>query len=140
MTVMAQPKQQTHFNEILTRVSFYIIRLAVISVLALLFWSVGAALAFAYTFHSAWIIGAFFVVAILGILSAQYGFIAHEASHRQIFHNNKANDSMGLILANLFAGLSYGFWLRKHNKHHQRPLAQQSTGLPLSILVAVYRI
>jgi len=21
----------------------------------------------------------------------------------------------------LFAGLSYGFWLRKHNKHHQRP-------------------
>lgn len=28
---------------------------------------------------------------------------------------------MGLILANLFAGLSYGFWLRKHNKHHQRP-------------------
>jgi fatty acid desaturase len=28
---------------------------------------------------------------------------------------------MGLLLANLFAGLSYGFWLRKHNKHHQRP-------------------
>jgi fatty acid desaturase len=26
-----------------------------------------------------------------------------------------------LVLANLFAGLSYGFWLRKHNKHHQRP-------------------
>ena len=131
MTVMAQPKQQTHFNEILTRVrsagllekkpSFYIIRLAVISALALLFWGVSVALSFAYTFHPAWIIAAFFVVAILGILSAQYGFIAHEAAHRQIFHNNKANDAMGLVLANLFAGLSYGFWLRKHNKHHQRP-------------------
>ena len=24
-------------------------------------------------------------------------------------------------MANLFAGLSYGFWLRKHNKHHQKP-------------------
>lgn len=24
-------------------------------------------------------------------------------------------------MANLFAGLSNGFWLRKHNKHHQRP-------------------
>jgi fatty acid desaturase len=131
MTVMAQPKQQTHFNEILTRVkahgllekkpSFYIIRLAVISALALLFWGIGAALSFAYTFNPAWIIAAFLVVAILGILSAQYGFIAHEAAHRQIFHNNKANDAVGLILANLFAGLSYGFWLRKHNKHHQRP-------------------
>jgi fatty acid desaturase len=131
MTVMAQPKQQTHFNEILTRVkahgllekkpSFYIIRLAVISALALLFWAIGAGLSFAYTFNPAWIIAAFFVVAILGILSAQYGFIAHEAAHRQIFHNNKANDAVGLILANLFAGLSYGFWLRKHNKHHQRP-------------------
>jgi fatty acid desaturase len=54
-------------------------------------------------------------------MSAQYGFIAHEAAHRQIFRNNKLNDWTGLILANLFAGLSYGFWLKKHNKHHQRP-------------------
>jgi fatty acid desaturase len=54
-------------------------------------------------------------------MSAQYGFIAHEAAHRQIFRNNKLNDWTGLILANLFAGLSYGFWLKKHNMHHQRP-------------------
>lgn len=66
-------------------------------------------------------IAAFAVVALLGIVSAQYGFIAHEAAHRQVFRNNKANDLVGLLLANLFAGLSYGFWLRKHNKHHQRP-------------------
>jgi fatty acid desaturase len=58
---------------------------------------------------------------LLGIVSAQFGFIAHEAAHRQVFTSNKANDWMGLVLANLFAGLSYGFWLRKHNKHHQRP-------------------
>jgi fatty acid desaturase len=68
-----------------------------------------------------WLIAAFVLVAGLGVLSAQYGFIAHEASHRQVFRNNKANDWTGLLLANLFAGLSYGFWLRKHNKHHQRP-------------------
>jgi fatty acid desaturase len=64
---------------------------------------------------------AFALVALLGVMSAQYGFIAHEAAHRQIFRNNKLNDWTGLILANLFAGLSYGFWLKKHNKHHQRP-------------------
>lgn len=131
MSSITANRPKTHFNEILHRVkdagllekkpSFYIIRLAVITVLALAFWSLGGLLAFAYSFHAAWIIGAFVVVAILGILSAQYGFIAHEAAHRQIFHNNKANDTVGLVLANLFAGLSYGFWLRKHNKHHQRP-------------------
>jgi fatty acid desaturase len=54
-------------------------------------------------------------------MSAQSGFIAPEAAHRQIFRNNKLHDWTGLILANLFAGLSYGFWLKKHNKHHQRP-------------------
>jgi fatty acid desaturase len=71
--------------------------------------------------HWAWIFAGFVFAGLLGVLAAQYGFIAHEAAHRQIFRNNKANDWTGLFLANLFAGLSYGFWLRKHNKHHQKP-------------------
>lgn len=121
----------TSFNEVLGRVkaagllqkkpSFYVIRLAVISVLAAGLWTLGGFIAFLTSQHGAWIVAAFGVAGLLGILSAQYGFIAHEASHRQIFRNNKANDWLGLVLANLFAGLSYGFWLRKHNKHHQRP-------------------
>jgi fatty acid desaturase len=64
---------------------------------------------------------AFLIAGLLGVLGAQYGFIAHEAAHRQIFRNNKWNDWAGLLLSNLFAGLSYGFWMRKHNKHHQKP-------------------
>lgn len=56
-----------------------------------------------------------------GILAAQFGFIGHEAAHRQVFHSNKLNDYAGIVVANLFAGLSYGFWLRKHNKHHAKP-------------------
>lgn len=131
MTAVLPTKATTHFHEILQRVksegllnkqpSFYVIRLAAISVLAVAFWALGGFISFLATLHLAWIIAAFVVVAILGILSAQYGFIAHEASHRQVFRNNKLNDALGLVLANLFAGLSYGFWLRKHNKHHQRP-------------------
>jgi len=124
-------KATTHFHEILQQVrdhgllqkrpSFYIIRLVVISALAIGFWVLAGYLAALTEIHGAWIVAAFASVAILGILSAQYGFIAHEASHRQVFANNKANDSLGLVLANLFAGLSYGFWLSKHNKHHQKP-------------------
>jgi fatty acid desaturase len=85
------------------------------------FWTLSGYLAALTEQNKLWLIAAFVLVAGLGVLSAQYGFIAHEASHRQVFRNNKANDWMGLLLANLFAGLSYGFWLRKHNKHHQRP-------------------
>jgi fatty acid desaturase len=101
--------------------SFYIIRLVVISVIASALWTGAGFLAWAATLNGWWMVMAFAIVALLGVMSAQYGFIAHEAAHRQIFRNNKLNDWTGLILANLFAGLSYGFWLKKHNKHHQRP-------------------
>ena len=121
----------TRFSEVLSLVkaqgllrkkpSFYIIRLAAISAISMAGW-VAAYFAGKLLEQSQWwVLLGFAIAGLLGILSAQYGFIAHEAAHRQIFHNNKANDALGLVLANLFAGLSYGFWLRKHNKHHQKP-------------------
>jgi fatty acid desaturase len=124
-------KSSTHFNQVLAQVrdagllskrpSFYVVRLIVLTIAAAGFWTLSGYLAALTEQNKLWLIAAFVLVAGLGVLSAQYGFIAHEASHRQVFRNNKANDWMGLLLANLFAGLSYGFWLRKHNKHHQRP-------------------
>ncbi len=122
---------QTHFSQVLNLVreagylqkkpSFYIIRLIAITIIASALWTGAGFLAWAAEQNSWWLVAAFALVALLGVMSAQYGFIAHEASHRQVFRNNKLNDWTGLVLANLFAGLSYGFWLRKHNKHHQRP-------------------
>lgn len=124
-------RSTTHFNQILARVrdagllskapSFYVIRLVVLTIAAAGFWALSGYLASLSQENKLWLIAAFALVAGLGVLSAQYGFIAHEASHRQVFRSNKLNDWTGLLLANLFAGLSYGFWLRKHNKHHQRP-------------------
>jgi fatty acid desaturase len=124
-------RSTTHFKQILAQVrdagllsktpSFYIIRLIVLTIAAAGFWALSGFLASLSQENKLWLIAAFVLVAGLGVLSAQYGFIAHEASHRQVFRNNKLNDWTGLLLANLFAGLSYGFWLRKHNKHHQRP-------------------
>jgi fatty acid desaturase len=121
----------TLFSEILERVkaagllhkrpSFYIIRLAVIGALASGLWVASGFVGFLTAQEGTWILLGFAIAGLLGILSAQFGFIAHEAAHRQIFRSNKANDWAGLVLANLFAGLSYGFWQRKHNKHHQKP-------------------
>jgi fatty acid desaturase len=131
MSTLTPARPLTNFNLILTQVrdaglmkkrpSFYIIRLAVISVIAIGLWVAAGFIASAVNNSQWWIIAGFALAGLLGVMSAQYGFIAHEASHRQVFSNNKANDWLGLILANLFAGLSYGFWLKKHNKHHQRP-------------------
>jgi fatty acid desaturase len=121
----------SNYTELLARVkaagllkknpSFYVIRLAVISALAVSLWVAGGLLAASGAHDGLVITVAFVIAGLLGVLGAQYGFIAHEAAHRQIFSNNKWNDWTGLFLANLFAGLSYGFWMRKHNKHHQKP-------------------
>jgi fatty acid desaturase len=131
VTLLASRQAATLFSEILERAksagllkkkpSFYVIRLIVIGLIASAIWVAAGFVGFLTTQHGAWILLGFALAGLLGILSAQFGFIAHEAAHRQIFQSNKANDWFGLVLANLFAGLSYGFWQRKHNKHHQKP-------------------
>ena len=121
----------SNYTELLARVkdagllnkkpSFYVIRLVILSVIALGLWTAGGFIGASGAQDSLVIPAAFAIAGLLGIVSAQFGFIAHEASHRQVFRNNKWNDWTGLFLSNLFAGLSYGFWMRKHNKHHQKP-------------------
>lgn len=80
-----------------------------------------AALAGITQLPDAWTWLAIPTVMLLGIMAAQYGFIAHEAAHRQVFQSHQANEHAGRVIANLFAGLSYGFWMRKHNRHHNKP-------------------
>lgn len=118
--------QLSRYTEVLRRVreagllekdpAFYIKRLVVISIISLGLWG---AVAWVALNANTWL--AVPLLALLGVMSAQYGFIAHEAAHRQVFRNNHANDWTGRVLANLFAGLSYGFWMRKHNRHHAKP-------------------
>jgi fatty acid desaturase len=61
------------------------------------------------------------MAAALGIVFTQYAFLAHEASHRQVFESGKANDAAGRTLANLFVGISYSWWMTKHSRHHANP-------------------
>jgi fatty acid desaturase len=51
----------------------------------------------------------------------QIGFLGHDAGHSQIFRSRRANYVTGLIHGNLGIGLSYGWWVAKHNRHHAHP-------------------
>jgi len=56
--------------------------------------------------------------AALAFVLTQMGFIGHDAGHRQICRGRRGNDVIGLVVANLFTGFSFGWWLTKHNRHH----------------------
>ncbi len=58
------------------------------------------------------------VAAVLAFVLTQLGFIGHDAGHRQICVHRRGNDLIGLLVANLFVGFSFGWWLTKHNRHH----------------------
>jgi fatty acid desaturase len=61
------------------------------------------------------------VAVFLAGVFAQLGFIGHDAGHRQIFRSRRANYLLGLAHGNLAIGLSYGWWVDKHNRHHVHP-------------------
>jgi fatty acid desaturase len=61
------------------------------------------------------------VAAVLGVVISQFGFLAHDAAHRQIFESNRANEWYARLMSTIVIGLSYGWWVRKHNQHHRSP-------------------
>lgn len=61
------------------------------------------------------------VAAYAGVVLAQLGFLGHDAGHQQIFRSRRWNDRFGIVLSNLGVGLSYGWWVEKHNRHHRHP-------------------
>jgi len=61
------------------------------------------------------------VAAFFAVMSTQLGFLGHDAGHRQVLSSNRANHRLGVLLANLGVGFSYGWWIDKHNRHHAHP-------------------
>jgi fatty acid desaturase len=59
--------------------------------------------------------------AYLAVVFTQLAFLGHDAGHRQIFRSRRANDRVGLVHANLLTGISFGWWVPKHNAHHTNP-------------------
>ena len=61
------------------------------------------------------------VAAFLAVMYTQAGFLGHDAGHRQICRTKRANYLLGVLCGNLAIGLSYGWWVGKHNRHHAHP-------------------
>jgi len=61
------------------------------------------------------------VAAFLAVVFTQVGFLGHDAGHRQVFGTRRASYVAGILLGNLGIGLSYGWWVDKHNRHHAHP-------------------
>jgi fatty acid desaturase len=61
------------------------------------------------------------VAVYLAAVFTQIGFLGHDAGHFQIFRSRRANYVVGLLNGNLGIGLSYGWWVAKHNRHHAHP-------------------
>ena len=57
----------------------------------------------------------------LAVVSGQLGFQMHDAGHRQMFRRRGVNVAVGLLTANLLLGVSFGWWVDKHNRHHANP-------------------
>jgi fatty acid desaturase len=61
------------------------------------------------------------VAAFLAVATTQVAFLGHDAGHRQMFRHRRASEVAGLIAGNLATGLSFGWWMDKHNRHHANP-------------------
>jgi fatty acid desaturase len=95
------------------RLGYYLTKIAVTGGLFVAAWTVFVVLG-----DSWWQLA---VAGFLAVVFTQIGFIGHDAGHRQIFRSKRANYLVGLVHGNLAIGLSYGWWVDKHNRHHANP-------------------
>lgn len=61
------------------------------------------------------------IAAYMGVCGAQSAFMWHDAGHKAMFRSKRAATAMGLLHANLVNGVSYGWWVGHHNRHHSFP-------------------
>lgn len=62
-----------------------------------------------------------FLAPVLGVIATQLGFLGHDVGHLQVTRSSTRSRILGLIDGNLLGGLSYGWWVAKHNSHHAHP-------------------
>ncbi|OEV04181.1 fatty acid desaturase family protein [Streptomyces oceani] len=57
----------------------------------------------------------------MGLVFGQCALVAHDLAHRQVFRKRRASEVGGRIVGNLGIGMSYGWWMNKHTRHHANP-------------------
>ncbi|MFE9655563.1 fatty acid desaturase family protein [Micromonospora sp. NPDC006431] len=95
------------------RTGYYVWKIVITGLLFAAGWT-----AFGFIGDSWWVL---IVAGFLAFVFTQLGFLGHDAGHQQIFASRRANYVLGLLHGNLAIGLSYGWWVDKHNRHHAHP-------------------
>ena len=95
------------------RPAYYALRLGLVGAALVAGWS-----AFFVVGSSWWTLA---VAAFLAVVFAQVALVAHDLAHRQVFRTNRPSARAGLVAGNLAIGMSYGYWMAKHTKHHANP-------------------
>ncbi|MEU8821569.1 acyl-CoA desaturase [Actinoplanes sp. NPDC048796] len=95
------------------RPAYYALRLTLVGLLAAGGWT-----AFFLVGSSWWTLA---VAAVLAVAFAQLALVAHDLAHRQVFRTKGPSAIAGRIAGNLGVGMSYGWWMDKHTRHHNNP-------------------
>ncbi|MBA2810223.1 fatty acid desaturase [Streptomyces sp. KM273126] len=61
------------------------------------------------------------VAACLALIFGQIALAAHDLAHRQVFRRRRPSEIGGRLFGNLGIGMSYGWWMNKHTRHHANP-------------------
>lgn len=61
------------------------------------------------------------VAAAMGMVFTQVAFLGHDGGHQQVCRSRRGNDTIGVLAGDLLVGLSYGWWVDKHSRHHAHP-------------------
>ncbi|MEV6600079.1 acyl-CoA desaturase [Actinoplanes sp. NPDC051346] len=95
------------------RPAYYLARLSVVALMFLGGWT-----AFFLVGSSWWQL---LTAAFLAVTFAQVALVAHDLAHRQVFRTKRPSEVAGRIAGNLGVGMSYGWWVDKHTRHHNNP-------------------
>jgi fatty acid desaturase len=95
------------------RPGYYALRLTAVALMLIGGWT-----AFFLIGSSWWQLA---VAAWLAITFAQMALVAHDLAHRQVFRTKRPSEIAGRLVGNLGIGMSYGWWMDKHTRHHNNP-------------------
>ncbi|MFJ4801431.1 fatty acid desaturase family protein [Streptomyces murinus] len=95
------------------RPGYYTMRLGLVIALLAAGWGVFAALGDTW-----WQLA---VAAFLSLAFGQVALVAHDLAHRQVFRRRRPSETWGRLFGNLGIGMSYGWWMNKHTRHHANP-------------------
>ena len=86
---------------------------------ALVFAALAAVVAAMVVWRDSWWL--LLLAPVLGVVATQIGFLGHDVGHLQVTRNAARMRLLGLLDGNLLGGMSFGWWVTKHNAHHAHP-------------------